>query len=129
MSTEDLLKYDIVLTTYMTLAAQNKRLEAMYKDAQETGHHIDFNNKAVTTRLPLLHPKAKFYRVILDEAQSVKNVKTQSAQAVHEINATYRWCLSGTPMMNSVEELFSLIRFLKIKPYCNWNHFKNVSSG
>lgn len=125
VTTEDLLKYDIVLTTYMTLAAQNKRLEVMVDKAKETGRPINFDEKAVITRIPLLHPKARFYRIILDEAQCVKNVKTQSAQAVHGLRAMYRWCLSGTPMMNSVEELFSLICFLKIKPYCTWQHFKN----
>lgn len=113
----------------MTLAAQHKRLTAMYKEAKDTGRQIDFTNKAVITRIPLLQPRARFYRIILDEAQCIKNVKTQSAQAVHGLRATYRWCLSGTPMMNSVEELYSLIHFLKIKPYSAWHHFKNVSTN
>lgn len=128
VTTDDLLKYDVVLTTYMTLAAQNKKLLTMYKDHEISGRQVDFSHKSVITRIPMLHPKAKFYRIILDEAQCIKNKDTQSSIAVTALKSTYRWCLSGTPMMNSVEELFSLIQFLNIKPYRNWDNFRKVSS-
>ncbi|KAK4155315.1 P-loop containing nucleoside triphosphate hydrolase protein [Chaetomidium leptoderma] len=78
---------------------------------------------------PYSEIKNKFYRVILDEAQCVKNKDTQGSRAVHQINATYRWCLTGTPMMNGVSELYPLIRFLKIRPYCDFNTFQKTFKG
>lgn len=123
MTTQDLLKFDVVLTTYMTLAAEKKRLDKMLEEKRQ----IDYDDKNIAKRFPLLHPDAKFYRVILDEAQCIKNRATQSAKACTALRATYRWCLSGTPMMNSVEELYSLLNFLKIKPYCDWERFRQVS--
>ena len=66
-------------------------------------------------------------RVILDEAQSIKNKTTKSAKAVFELEALTRFCMSGTPMMNNVGELFSLIHFLRIKPYCEYEKFNAVS--
>ncbi|KAM0356123.1 hypothetical protein ACHAPU_000518 [Fusarium lateritium] len=122
-TTEELLRYDVVLTTYGSLAQELKR----FKKLEEEHEHqiIDWNDKANSLKCPLLHPfKAKFYRVILDEAQCIKNEKTKSAMACTQLKATYRWCLTGTPMMNGVLELYSLIKFLKIRPYCKWEVFR-----
>ena len=66
-------------------------------------------------------------RVILDEAQNIKNRATKSAKAVYELQSLTRFCMSGTPMMNNVGELFSLIHFLQIKPYCEYEKFSVVS--
>jgi SNF2 family DNA or RNA helicase len=37
--------------------------------------------------------------------------------------AIHRLVMTGTPMMNSIDELFPLLRFLKIKPYSDWHRF------
>jgi SNF2 family DNA or RNA helicase len=76
--------------------------------------------------LPLLGRNSLWYRVILDEAQNVKNKNTKASQAVCALKSTYRWCMTGTPMMNGIEELYSLIKFLAIKPYCDHLKFKEV---
>ncbi|WP_256761692.1 SNF2 helicase associated domain-containing protein [Cohnella sp. WQ 127256] len=49
-----------------------------------------------------------FHTLILDEAQAFKNHTTQTAQAVKEIQARYRFALTGTPIENSIEELWSI---------------------
>ena len=123
VSCDDLQRYDVVLTTYGIIAAEWKRLHKFLEENRD--RTIDFNDRASSTNFPLLHPqKAEFYRVILDEAQYIKNEKTKTAKACHSIKATYRWCLTGTPMMNGVVELYSLVKFLKIKPYCHWDRFR-----
>ncbi|KAH7112640.1 SNF2 family N-terminal domain-containing protein [Dactylonectria macrodidyma] len=122
-TTEDLLKYDVVLTTYGTIAQELKRLEKYLEENKD--RNIDFNDKSFAVKCPLLHPnKAKFYRVILDEAQCIKNKDTKTSKACTKLKATYRWCLTGTPMMNGVLELYSLLNFLQIKPYSAWEQFR-----
>ncbi|KAH8677143.1 SNF2 family N-terminal domain-containing protein [Ilyonectria robusta] len=122
-TTEDLLKYDVVLTTYGTIAQELKRLEKYLEDNKD--RNIDFNDKSFAVKCPLLHPnKAKFYRVILDEAQCIKNKDTKTSKACTKLKSTYRWCLTGTPMMNGVLELYSLLNFLQIKPYSAWEQFR-----
>ncbi|TPG88634.1 helicase SNF [Brevibacillus laterosporus] len=49
-----------------------------------------------------------FHTLILDEAQVFKNHATQTAQAVKEIEARYRFALTGTPVENKLEELWSI---------------------
>ncbi len=53
-----------------------------------------------------------FSYVILDEAQHIKNRSTRNAKSVKLINAEHRMILSGTPIENSLDELWSLFDFL-----------------
>lgn len=123
----DLKGYDVVLTTYGTLASELKRKEE-YEKEEQTGRNAA-QSLASIHRLPVLGTSSKWHRVILDEAQCIKNRNTKSAQAACCLNATYRWCMSGTPMMNNVEELHSLLKFLRIRPYCALEKFGAVSEG
>ena len=49
---------------------------------------------------------------ILDEAQAIKNPSSQTARAACKLPATHRLALTGTPVENRLEELWSLFRFL-----------------
>ncbi len=51
-----------------------------------------------------------FHAMILDEAQAIKNHRTKIAQAVRSIIAPRRFALSGTPVENSVDELWSIFQ-------------------
>jgi superfamily II DNA or RNA helicase len=72
----------------------------------------------VLTTYPLLardHPilsAQPWHLLILDEAQAVKNPKSQAAQIVRTLNARHRLCLTGTPMENHLGELWALFDFL-----------------
>jgi superfamily II DNA or RNA helicase len=48
---------------------------------------------------------------ILDEAQTIKNPQSQTARAAFALRARHRLCLTGTPIENRLEELWSLFRF------------------
>ncbi len=56
--------------------------------------------------------KHEFDTVVLDEAQHIKNRQTQNAQAVKAVRARNRLVLTGTPMENSVLDLWSIFDFL-----------------
>ncbi len=72
----------------------------------------------VLTSFALLHrdiEKLKgfsYHIVVLDEAQNIKNPRSQVAQAACKLNARHRLCLSGTPVENHLGELWSLMKFL-----------------
>ena len=66
------------------------------------------------TSYPLLrkdlpwYEKQTFHTVFYDEAQAFKNPLTQTARAVKKIEANHRFALTGTPVENSLEELWSI---------------------
>lgn len=65
-----------------------------------------------------------FFRVILDEAHLIKNRQSKTAKACYEISAQHRWVLTGTPIVNRLEDLFSLVRFLRVEPWSNFSFWK-----
>ncbi|KAF3895621.1 DNA excision repair protein (Rad5) [Trichophyton interdigitale] len=66
----------------------------------------------------------EYFRVILDEAHYIKNRASKTAKACYEIKAKHRWVLTGTPIVNRLEDLYSLVRFLKVEPWCNFSFWK-----
>ncbi|HWX21419.1 MAG TPA: SNF2-related protein [Candidatus Binatia bacterium] len=72
----------------------------------------------VVTSYALIRRDAERYRelefdtVVLDEAQHIKNRQTQNAQAVKAVKAGHRIVLTGTPLENSVLDLWSIFDFL-----------------
>ncbi|GAM87413.1 hypothetical protein ANO11243_054370 [Dothideomycetidae sp. 11243] len=117
---EELRTFDVVITTFGTVAAEMRKRDLFLarkeidRDATERpGEQCIF-----------IGDRPDWYRVIVDEAQNIKNRSTQSSRGACHINSKYRLCMTGTPMMNSVDELHALIRFLRIKPYNDWTRFQ-----
>lgn len=65
----------------------------------------------------------RFYYVILDEAQFIKNQKTKNAECVKQLQAQHRLALSGTPIENSLAELWSIFDFLMPGYLFNYHYF------
>lgn len=80
---KDYKKYDILITTYNLI----KRDLESYK-------------------------KIFFHYVILDEAQNIKNPSSQNAKSVKELKSKNRFALTGTPIENSLMELWSIFDFI-----------------
>jgi superfamily II DNA or RNA helicase len=72
----------------------------------------------VITSYPLLRRDMDWYRgepfeaVVLDEAQHIKNPDSQNAQAAYQLRAKRRFVLTGTPVENSVRDVWSLLHFV-----------------
>jgi DNA repair protein RAD5 len=67
-----------------------------------------------------------WHRVVLDEAHFIKERSTKTAKSVFALHATFRWCVTGTPIVNQLDDLFSLVKFLKVDPWSTyqfWHSF------
>ncbi|KAI9267417.1 SNF2 family N-terminal domain-containing protein [Sporodiniella umbellata] len=96
---------DVLVTTYGTLMNEWCQLD-----------------KGVPEKTALYN--IDFWRVILDEAHQIKNPASKTAQACRDIRATRRWAVTGTPIQNKLDDLYSLIRFLKHEPWANRSFWK-----
>ncbi|ORZ19446.1 P-loop containing nucleoside triphosphate hydrolase protein [Absidia repens] len=73
--------------------------------------------------------QVSWHRVVLDEAQQIKNHVTRSSTACSKLISNKRWCLTGTPIQNRVDELYSLLRFLRIPSFSDMATFRRTISG
>lgn len=71
-----------------------------------------------------LYRAYQFEYIILDEAQYIKNQSTKNAKAVKELSGIHRFALTGTPIENSLAELWSIFDFLMPNYLYNYNYFK-----
>jgi SNF2 family DNA or RNA helicase len=62
---------------------------------------------------------------VLDEAHYIKNPRAQRTKAVHKIKANRFFLLTGTPMLNQVDELWSLLHRIDPAGYPNYFSFRN----
>ncbi|MEI7728521.1 MAG: SNF2-related protein [Verrucomicrobiota bacterium] len=81
-----------------------------FKDIAQ--HDILITSYALIRRDAELYRGIEFAVAVLDEAQHIKNRQTQNAQAVKSIRADTRFVLTGTPMENSVLDLWSIFDFV-----------------
>ncbi|KAL4260457.1 SNF2/RAD54 helicase family protein [Pleurotus pulmonarius] len=136
---KELLNYDVVLTTFATMAyewpdveAEQKRKKAKAKRRKTEGFIVDDSDEDESDR-PTRRRGARresgilfqmdWYRVILDEAQFIRNKTTRASRAVSELQATYRWCLTGTPIVNGLADVYAYLRFIKLRPWYDWSEF------
>ncbi|WP_026907836.1 DEAD/DEAH box helicase [Paucisalibacillus globulus] len=68
-----------------------------------------------------------FQTVILDEAQFIKNYATKTSKAIREIKAGRRFALSGTPIENSIDELWAIFQVVLPGLMPNQKAFKQLS--
>jgi SNF2 family DNA or RNA helicase len=59
--------------------------------------------KTAMLELGDLH-RVNWFRVVLDEAQAIKNNSARTSLACQNLKSVYRWCLTGTPLLNRLEE-------------------------
>lgn len=70
--------------------------------------------------------KHEFQYIIADEAQYIKNNNTQNAKAIKELNAKTRYALTGTPIENSLSELWSIFDFIMPGYLFGYRKFKEL---
>ncbi len=68
----------------------------------------------------------EFKYIIADEAQYIKNNNTQNAKSIKEINAETRYALTGTPIENSLSELWSIFDFIMPGYLFSYKKFKEI---
>lgn len=88
MATEEMKNHDVVITSYGTLSSDVGNPKGLFS--------------------------LSWHRVILDEGHNIRNARAQCALAACDLKADSRWVLSGTPIVNSIKDLHSIVKFLKL---------------
>ncbi|KAK6537504.1 hypothetical protein TWF694_011689 [Orbilia ellipsospora] len=104
----ELAKYDMVITTY-ALAASD------FGKAQK-------ENGSVLQRI-------HWFRIVLDEAHTIREQNTVQSKAICNMEASRRWAVTGTPVQNRLDDLGTLIKFLRLSPFDVRSQFNQYISS
>lgn len=105
---KQMMSYDIVLTTYNIILSEKKAMDNSQSES------------------PLF--KLKWERIVLDEAHTIKNHVSQTAQAVFCLSSFRKWAITGTPIHNVFKDIYSLVKFLQFSPFDDLKKFKGLTN-
>jgi len=124
----DLKEYDVILTTYNEVLRSYPACEPPKHLVSEEGKNAWWE-KFYKENVGALH-RIKYLRIVLDEAREsysketlsetnqtidhIKNHLSKTSMAVRALTGTFRWAITGTPILNYIEELFPYFSFLKV---------------
>jgi len=95
------------------------------REIDEIGkHQIILSSYAIVRNDIKKLKELEFDTIILDESQNIKNIESKMSKAVMLLNAKHKFALSGTPIENSLFELYSLFRFINNGMFGSVNEFK-----
>ncbi|KAK8177376.1 SNF2 family N-terminal domain-containing protein [Phyllosticta citrichinensis] len=97
---KEIANYDVVVTTYETASSEFW--------AKGSGSQP----KTVPRKDGLF--SVGWRRLVLDEGHQIRNPGSKKALATYSLAARSRWALTGTPIINGLKDLFSLIKFLRL---------------
>lgn len=99
MTPKEFTQYDVVITSYGTLST-----EYMPRGSSEP------------PKIPRTDGlfSMNWIRVVLDEGHIIRNASTKAAVAACSLLSTSRWVLTGTPIVNTIKDLYSMVKYLGI---------------
>ncbi|KAL7267198.1 hypothetical protein RUND412_010225 [Rhizina undulata] len=110
-SVRSLQKKDVVITSYSTVmqsypSPKRPRRNMSNEEYNEWWEEQWEENRGIFHRM-------KFWRVILDESHIIKNRYARTSLACQALEAYNTWALSGTPIQNSLDDIFPVFRLIK----------------
>ena len=100
-------KFKIQIDAVCVTGNQEERMQLIHEKHELYITTYDYLRRDVEIYEPM-----DFEYIILDEAQFIKNPKTKNAQSVKSLKSHHRLALTGTPIENSLSELWSIFDFL-----------------
>uniref|UniRef100_A0A1Y1LAC0 RING-type domain-containing protein n=3 Tax=Photinus pyralis TaxID=7054 RepID=A0A1Y1LAC0_PHOPY len=109
--------YDLVLTTYQVLQAE------LYFTETKQAPALRREQRYLCPGCPLT--LIKWWRLCIDEAQTVEIPTAMISVMVKKLFACHRWAITGTPITRDIFGFYGLIDYLQLSPYSDletWNH-------
>lgn len=119
---------DVVITSYATVMHSYPSTKKPRGRKRMTGEEEEIWWDGQWRGRGILH-RINFWRVILDESHILKNRSSRTSLACQSLDALHTWALSGTPIQNSLDDIYPVFRFIRHPHVGTWEQFKIVAGG
>lgn len=113
LTVEDILEYDLVITTY-----------SMCSRTCSLGKYHESRRRIPDKGKDLLY-YLKWNRIVLDESHKYCNVKTKTFKYLMALKAKYKWCVTGTPIINYDTDIWGQLQLCGYKDITSVNEWKH----
>ncbi|CAI6373127.1 unnamed protein product [Macrosiphum euphorbiae] len=119
--------YDIVITSYTTLSRDLKYVADFNVDNQNCTH-LRHSKRYNYPQSPL--PCIKWWRICLDESQAIESASSKVCDNMtFKLQSVHKWAMTGTPIQKSLNDLYGILKFLEVSPYCHRKQFLQLMKG
>jgi SNF2 family DNA or RNA helicase len=123
--------HDIVLTTWDEVRKSYPKFKPPVS-CETDGEKLEWWIEEHKENRGNLH-RIEFLRIVLDEAQAIKNHKSQTSIACRGLIARHKWAMSGTPILNGLFELYPYFKFIGVPHTGDFEDFEenycNIAAG
>ncbi|KAK9884497.1 hypothetical protein WA026_007338 [Henosepilachna vigintioctopunctata] len=113
-----LREFDIVITTYSVLQSEFRLTEKGQSFELRKKRKYDYPGSPLS--------RIKWWRLCLDEAQTVETPGKIVSAMARKLSAQYRWAVTGTPISKDISDLFGLLDYLQFEPYNDFESWINL---
>lgn len=103
---------NVIIASYATIMIEHDALSSAMKRVDNDKNKIDMHKFGLFG--------VKFHRIVLDEAHTIRNRSNKTTKAAYALRSEKLWALTGTPIVNKLDDLYSLLKYLGVEP---WNHY------
>ncbi|CEP61022.1 DNA helicase RAD5 LALA0_S02e04984g [Lachancea lanzarotensis] len=104
----------VLLTTYGTVQHEWSRL------ATNGTAHVEDDATGLFS--------VEFFRIVIDEGHTIRNRNTRTSKSMVDLFSSRRWILTGTPIINRLDDLYSLVKFMRLEPWSQVGYWKSFVS-
>ncbi|XP_008183763.1 E3 ubiquitin-protein ligase SHPRH isoform X2 [Acyrthosiphon pisum] len=118
--------YDIVITSYTTLSRDLNYVADVNVDSQNCTR-LRHSKRYNYPQSPL--PCIKWWRICLDEGQAIESASSKVCDMTFNLRSVHKWAMTGTPIQKSLNDLYGILKFLEVSPYCHRKQFLQLMKG
>ncbi|SCV05217.1 LANO_0H02630g1_1 [Lachancea nothofagi CBS 11611] len=104
----------MLLTTYGTVQHEWSRL------VNKSTGYLEYDTAGLFS--------VDFFRIVIDEGHTIRNRNTRTSKSLMDLSSSRRWILTGTPIINRLDDLYSLVKFMRLEPWSQVGYWKTFVS-